>query len=111
VVPANAAPPGVRRRSYSAVILTEGGDEVAGAKPDPTPSRPAERDGAGPEPADRDGAAQVPAGRPRVARRPPSTGPVLPDVTDDERDVGWGDAPEPDDDERLRREVPPHHGS
>jgi hypothetical protein len=32
-------------------------------------------------------------------------------VTDDERDVGWGDAPESDDDERLLREVPPHHGS
>jgi len=36
---------------------------------------------------------------------------VLPTVTDDERDVGWGETPEPDDDERLRREVPPHHGS
>jgi hypothetical protein len=36
---------------------------------------------------------------------------VLPDVTDDERDVGWGDVPEPDSDERLLREVPPHHGS
>jgi hypothetical protein len=51
------------------------------------------------------------ANRPRIARRPPSTGPVLPDVTDDERDVGWSEAPEPDDDERLLREVPPHHGS
>jgi hypothetical protein len=36
---------------------------------------------------------------------------VLPDVTDDERDVGWGDVPEPDGDERLLREVPPHHGN
>jgi len=35
---------------------------------------------------------------------------VLPDTTSDERDVGWGDPPEPDDDERLLREVPPHHG-
>jgi len=35
---------------------------------------------------------------------------VLPDTTSDERDVGWGDLPEPDDDERLLREVPPHHG-
>ena len=48
---------------------------------------------------------------PRIARRRPSTGPVLPDVTSDEQDVGWGDRPEPDDDERLLREVPPHHGS
>jgi hypothetical protein len=73
---------------------------VAGAKPDPSPSRPADRD-----------AEERPAHRPRIARRPPSTGPVLPTVTDDERDIGWGEAPEPEDDERLRREVPPHHGS
>jgi hypothetical protein len=80
-------------------MLTEGGDQVAGANT-PTP-RPADRDGAEPPVTD----------RPRIARRPPSTGPVLPSVTDDERDVGWGEPAEPDDDERLRREVPPHHGS
>jgi hypothetical protein len=74
---------------------------LAGAEPDSPPSQSA----------DRDGAAATPVDRPRVARRPPSTGPVLPSVTEDERDVGWGEAPEPDDDERLRREVPPHHGS
>ena len=51
------------------------------------------------------------ASPPRVARRRPDGGPVLPDVTSDERDVGWGDAREPDDDERYLREVPPHHGS
>jgi hypothetical protein len=86
---------------YPAIILTEGGDQVAGAEPDPAPSRPADRDGADP----------TPPNRPRIARRPPNTAPVLPTVTDDERDVGWNEAPEPDDDERLRREVPPHHGS
>jgi hypothetical protein len=48
---------------------------------------------------------------PRIARRRPSNRPVLPDVTSDEQDVGWGDRPEPDDDERLLRDVPPHHGS
>lgn len=37
--------------------------------------------------------------------------PVLPDVTADERDLGWGESPEPDDDDRYLREVPPHHGS
>ena len=74
---------------------------MAGAERDPPPSRPV--DGGVAEPA--------PANRPRIARRPPSTGPVLPTVTDDERDVGWGESVEPDDDERLRREVPPHHGS
>jgi hypothetical protein len=74
---------------------------VARAEPDP----------ASPRPPDRDGAERTPANRPRVARRPASTGPVLPTVTDDERDVGWGESPEPDDDDRLRHEVPPHHGS
>ena len=76
---------------------------MPGAEPDSAPPRPADRDGHRAEPA--------PAARPRIARRPPSTGPVLPTVTGDEQDVGWGDAPEPDDDERLLREVPPHHGS
>lgn len=56
-----------------------------------------------------------PAPGPRVRRRSVvrrGTGePLLPDTTRDERDVGWGDAPERDDDERLLREVPPHHGS
>ena len=74
---------------------------MAGQETDPSPSQPAERDGAEPSPAT----------RPRIARRAPSTGPVLPTVTGDEQDIGWGDAPEPDDDERLLREVPPHHGS
>jgi hypothetical protein len=34
--------------------------------------------------------------------------PLLPEQTQDETDVGWGEAPEPDDDERLRQERPPH---
>jgi hypothetical protein len=36
---------------------------------------------------------------------------VLPDITTDEHDIGWGDLPEPGDDDRYLREVPPHHGS
>jgi hypothetical protein len=36
-------------------------------------------------------------------------GQVLPDHTRDEDATGWGE-PAYDDDERLRREVPPHHG-
>jgi hypothetical protein len=38
---------------------------------------------------------------------------ILPDRTSDEQDVGWGDRPADDaaDDERLQRDVPPHHGS
>jgi hypothetical protein len=76
---------------------------VPGPEPDSRPSQPPDRGD--------DSAERRPATRPRVARRPPSTGPVLPTVTEDERDVGWGDTPEPDDDERLLREVPPHHGN
>ena len=83
------------------IILTEDGDDVPGQDSDTSPSQPAEPAGAQP----------TAAARPRIVRRPPSTEPVLPSVTGDERDVGWGEAPEPDDDERLLREVPPHHGS
>ncbi|HEX5493787.1 MAG TPA: hypothetical protein VFX70_04335 [Mycobacteriales bacterium] len=37
-------------------------------------------------------------------------GQVLPDVSTDETDVGWGDLPDGSgDDERILREVPPHH--
>ena len=35
--------------------------------------------------------------------------PVLPDVSSDDRDVGWGDEPAERDDEWYRRERPPHH--
>ena len=34
--------------------------------------------------------------------------PVLPAQSEEETGIGWGEAPEPDDDERLRRERPPH---
>lgn len=34
--------------------------------------------------------------------------PALPDRSGDEADVGWGDRPEPDDEERLYRDRPPH---
>jgi hypothetical protein len=46
--------------------------------------------------------------RPR-SRPPADRKPVLPDVTRDERDVGWGDEPGERDDEWYRRERPPHH--
>jgi hypothetical protein len=35
--------------------------------------------------------------------------PVLPDVSRDETDVGWGDEPGRRDDDWYRRERPPHH--
>jgi hypothetical protein len=36
--------------------------------------------------------------------------PLLPDTTSDERDPADAYDSDPDDLERLRREVPPHHG-
>jgi hypothetical protein len=36
--------------------------------------------------------------------------PVLPDVSRDELDIGWGDEPGERDEEWYRRERPPHHG-
>jgi hypothetical protein len=53
-------------------------------------------------------------------RSEPDDKPVLPVQSEDETGIGWGEAPEaprapdapdasePDDDERLRRERPPH---
>jgi hypothetical protein len=39
----------------------------------------------------------------------PDDKPVLPAQSDEEAGLGWGEAPEPEpDDERLRRERPPH---
>jgi hypothetical protein len=34
--------------------------------------------------------------------------PLLPEQSQDETGIGWGEAPEPDDDERLRQDRPPH---
>ena len=37
--------------------------------------------------------------------------PVLPVRSQEDTDVGWGEQPEPEDDERLYRERPPHWDS
>jgi hypothetical protein len=37
--------------------------------------------------------------------------PLLPTQSQEDTDVGWGEQPEPDDDERLHRERPPHWDS
>ena len=55
-----------------------------------------------------------PSGPRRPADRRPGSredpfGQVLPERTRDEETTGWGEQAY-DDDERLRREVPPHHG-
>jgi hypothetical protein len=46
--------------------------------------------------------------RPSPEPDPPDDQPVLPERSEDETGVGWGEAPEPDDEERLRRDRPPH---
>jgi hypothetical protein len=38
----------------------------------------------------------------------PDDRPVLPTCSEDETSIGWSEAPEQDDDERLRRDLPPH---
>lgn len=49
--------------------------------------------------------------RPRPPDDPgaPDDRPVLPQRSRDETDTGWGERAEPDDDERLRQERPPHY--
>lgn len=49
---------------------------------------------------------------PKPTLRPPARDdePLLPDVSRDELDVGWGDEPSERDDDWYRRERPPHHG-
>jgi hypothetical protein len=44
-------------------------------------------------------------------RPDPDDVPVLPVQSRDDTDVGWGDRPEADDDERLLRDRPPHWDS
>ena len=53
-----------------------------------------------------------PAPRPRRHRRAVRPGREEPvsSPTSDDTDLGWGEHPQPDDGERLRREVPPHWG-
>ena len=52
-----------------------------------------------------EGAAAPPA---RLDRPDPDEQPARPVRSQDETDVGWSEPPEPDDDERLRRDRPPH---
>jgi hypothetical protein len=49
------------------------------------------------------------AGPPAAGPPAPDDRPVLPQRSRDETDAGWGERPEPDDDERLRQERPPHY--
>jgi hypothetical protein len=45
---------------------------------------------------------------PPVPPAPAAPEPVLPTQSSEDTDIGWGDYREPDDDERLRGDRPPH---
>ncbi len=47
----------------------------------------------------------------RVSPPDPRDKPVLPTQSQEDTDVGWGEPPAPDDDERLNRDRPPHWSS
>jgi len=49
--------------------------------------------------------------KPALPARNQDDKPVLPARSQDDTDVGWGERPEPDDDERLNRDRPPHWDS
>jgi len=48
---------------------------------------------------------------PSASPKDPDGEPVLPLKSREDTDAGWGERPEPDDDERLYRERPPHWDS
>jgi hypothetical protein len=82
--------------------------------PEAAPDRP-DRTGP-PGPADPGGKAaqpiRSPGGKPAPTVGSPADEPALPVRSRDDSDVGWGERPEPDDDdERLYRERPPHWDS
>jgi hypothetical protein len=54
---------------------------------------------------------ETPEASASAAQPDPGGRPALPEKSRDETDVGWGERPEPDDDERLNRDRPPHWDS
>jgi hypothetical protein len=56
-----------------------------------------------------DSSVQGPSSSAAPSRRHP-IGEVLPTVTSDERELGWGDEPSGYSDDWYRNERPPHHG-
>jgi hypothetical protein len=55
--------------------------------------------------------AKEPPNRPSARRPDPEDPPVLSLQSREDTDVGWGDRPEADDDERLNSDRPPHWDS
>ncbi len=64
--------------------------------------------GGGSGPRERDDRVPRADGTARPVPAPADDKPVLPVTSVDETSVGWGEAPEPDDEERLRQDRPPH---
>ena len=62
---------------------------------------------------DDDGMPPDPAPKQPARVSPPDSRdePVLPTQSQEDTDIGWGEPPGPDDDERLSRDRPPHWGS
>jgi hypothetical protein len=54
---------------------------------------------------------QAPNQPPAAGPADPDRKPVLPVRSQDDTDVGWGEPPEPDDDDRFYRDRPPHWDS
>jgi hypothetical protein len=54
---------------------------------------------------------RAPKQQARVSPQDPRDEPVLPTQSQEDTDIGWGEPPGPDDDERLSRDRPPHWGS
>jgi hypothetical protein len=71
--------------------------------PEAAPDRPDRTSPPGPD---------DPGRKPALTVRSPADKPAVPVRSRDDSDVGWGERPEPDDDdERLNRERPPHWDS
>jgi hypothetical protein len=88
-------------------------DDAVSAKPADVPrsgASPAKADAKGPQGPGASRAKDGQAEQSAPARRPEP--PVLPQVSRDEEDRGWGDRPSSDDrdDDWYQRERPPHHG-
>jgi hypothetical protein len=72
--------------------------------------RPSMPDAAGPDARETDESAERAREAARRRRLAIALGGSLPEGTSDERAEGWGERADGSDDDRLRREVPPHHG-
>ena len=64
-----------------------------------------------PDQLDRDDPEPGASGQDEPARPVPSHPVARPEQSAEDTDTGWGERPDPDDDERFSRDRPPHWGS